>query len=159
MGFSRTIAQILFTQHEDYAFVVVFFASCSWWLIWTSIIIQSVLIKRKPRQPCPFLLTLPSIWIILGILWEGYFLFPMVSVNEHFKNRLTIWLCTKMLSLRLVPSLWHLRTFSKQLIFLEPDVQEISGQTCFQPPATCSIPFSHSENSLLFCELWSVLVV
>ncbi len=54
-------------------------------------------------------------------LLEGYLLFPtlprnvgsVMSVNEHehFKNRLTIWVCTKMLRLRLVHSLWYLRTF------------------------------------------------
>ena len=35
----------------------------------------------------------------------------------------------------------------------EPDNQEIGEQTYFQPPASYQndIPFSHSENSVLFC--------
>ena len=84
-------------------------------------------------------------------LLRGYLLFSTVprnvgsisvndmSVNEHkhFKESLTIWICTKILRLRLN---WYLWTF-----FPKP--------VCNLLQANSSIPFSHNENSLLFCEL------
>ncbi len=129
-------------------------------------IIQGLLIKRKPGQTCPFLLNLTSIWIHLCIIClEGSLLFPMVpryvgsvmsvNKNEHFKNRFTIWLCTKMLSLRMVPSLWYLPTlFPNSWFCWNQTTRKLVRKPVYNLlQATCSIPFSHSEKSLLFCEL------
>ncbi len=94
-------------------------------------------------------------------LLEGYLLFPTVPRNvgsvmivnehEHFKDRMTIWVCTKMLRLRLVPSLWHLRTFSQIVDFTGTRRPGNWWANLF--PNFCKLPVSHSENYLLFCEL------
>ncbi len=110
----------------------------------------------------------------LNIFWycllEGYLLFPTVprnagsvmSVNEHkhFKDMLTIWLCTKMLRLRLVPSLWYLQTFFPNSWFYwnQTTGKLVGKHVSNLLQATSSIPFSHSENSaLLWATSWSVL--
>ena len=107
-------------------------------------------------------------------LLEGYLLFPTVprnvgsvmSVNEHehFKDRLTIWLCTKMLRLRVVPSLWwYLLTLSpNNWFYWNREDQEIGGQTYFQPPASYLFDIIQSQWKLallLWATSWNVLAV
>ncbi len=78
--------------------------------------------KKETGTNMPVSLKLDKHLNIFGHrLLESYLLFPTVprnvgsvmSVNEHehFKDRLTIWVCTKMLKLRLAPSLWYFQTF------------------------------------------------
>ncbi len=95
-------------------------------------------------------------------LLEGYLLFPTVprnvgsvmSVNKNklFKNRLTIRLCTKMLRLRVVPSLWYLRTFFKIVDFTGTGTtrKSVGKSVSNLLQATCLIPFSDRKNLCSF---------
>ena len=110
-----------------------------WYCIYTE-----CLNKKETRRNMPVSLKLDKHLNHFGYyLLAGYLLSPTVptvmSVNEndHFKNRFTFWLCTKMLKLRVIPSLWYLQTFFQIVDFTRTrDEQEIGGQTCFQPPAS-----------------------
>ena len=77
-----------------------------------------------------------------------------LKLNKHL-NYFRYWLCTKMLRLRLVPSLWDLRTFFQIVDFYwnRTTTKSVSKLVSNLLQATCSIQFRHSENSLLFCEL------
>ena len=143
------------------------FLSVSNWLFWSSFFDYTGCPKKKETgQTCPFLLNLTSIWIHLCIIClEGYLLFPMVpryvgsvmSVNKNklFKNRLTIWLCTKMLKLRVVPSLLYLQTFFQIADFTGIGT---TRKSCFQPPASYRDLFDTIQLQENLCSFVSYII-
>ncbi len=86
-----------------------------------------------------------------------------VKGNEHFKNRLTIWLCTKMLRLRLVPSLWCLRTFFQIVNFTGNGRPGNRWANLFSTSCNCylfdTIQSQWKLSALLWATSWSVLAV
>ncbi len=106
-------------------------------------------------------------------LLEGYLLFPTVprnvgsvtSVNEHehVRDRLTIWVCTKMLRLRLVPSLWYLVTFFQIVDFTLTGRPGNWWANLF--PTSCKLPVRYHSVpvktlcSFLWATSWSMLAV
>ncbi len=92
-------------------------------------------------------------------LLEGYLLFPTVprnagsvmSVNEHehFKDRLTSWLCTKMLRIRLVPSLWYLQTFFQIVDFTGTGWPGNRWANLF--PTSCKLPVRYHSVKVKTC--------
>ncbi len=109
-------------------------------------VIQGVLIKRKAGL---IFLKLDKHFSKFGYyLLEGYLFFPKLprnvgsvkSVNEseHFKNRLTTWLCTKMFRLRVVPSLWYLRPFFQIVDFTGTGRPQNRRANLF--PTSCKLP-------------------
>ncbi len=105
--------------------------------------------------------------IFAHYLLEGYLLFPTVprnvgsvlSVNEHehFKDRLKIWICTKMLRLRLVPSLQYLRTFFQMVDFTGTGRPGNWWANLF--PTFCKLPIPyHSVTVKTLCSFVSYIM-
>ena len=101
-------------------------------------------------------------------LLEGYLLFPTVprnvcsvmsvNENEHFKNRLTIWLCTKMWRLKLVASLWYLRTFFQIVYFTATGRPGNRWTNLF--PNSCKLPVQyHSVTAKTLCSFVSYIMM